>query len=182
MLKSSGLADSPDDVERFVKLLSQHQSRLANFIGAIVPDHQAAQDLLQDTIVVLWRKRDEYKDDSSFWAWACKVAYYEVQHYRRSAARSKLVFSGELVEHIADTAQQRYESNGDRVRALRNCLEKLPQKHRDIVHQRYSGTTSVGQIARQQKSSVNAVSKLLQRARLELLQCVEKTLAQEDNR
>ena len=180
MSQSSRPADSPDDVERFVNLLNQHQTRLANYIEAMVADYQAAQDLLQETSLVLWRKREQYKEESSFWAWACQVAYYEVQHYRRSAARSKLIFGGELVEQIADVAQQRYESHDERAIAVRGCLEKLPPKRREIVRQRYSGNTSVEQIARQEKTTANAVSKLLQRARQDLLQCVEQTLAQED--
>ena len=57
---------------KFVGLINQHQVRLGNFIETLVSDYQIAQDLLQNTSLVLWQKRAEFEEGSDFWAWACK--------------------------------------------------------------------------------------------------------------
>ncbi len=169
-----------DSQEQFVALMNQHQSRLSAFIESLVPDYQAALDLLQDTNLVLWRKREQFQPGSNFWAWASTVAYQEVLHHRRSFSRSKVVFSDKLVEQLADVSRERLETHDDRCRLLRLCLQELPERQRTTVERRYSEAASVGAIAAEQQTSVNAISKQLQRARLALLHCIERKLAEEE--
>jgi len=109
-LSSKPQGESDARTERFVALLSQHQTRLSHFLETLVPGFQAAQDLLQDTNLVLWRKRLEFEEGSNFWAWACSIAHYEVLHYRRSQQRSKLVFGDTFVERLADVSERRRKS------------------------------------------------------------------------
>ena len=174
-------SDAEARTERFVALMNQHQARLGSFIESLVPDYQAAQDVLQDANLILWRKRADFREGTNFWAWICSIAYHEVRHYRRSQSRSKLTFGDELTEQLAETTERRLETHDDRARLLRICLDKLPERQKDTVRERYSGATSVGDIARKQKTTTNAISKLLQRARASLLSCIEKLLAQEES-
>ena len=174
-------SDADARTERFVALMNQHQARLGSFVESLVPDYQAAQDVLQDTNLILWRKREDFHEGTNFWAWVCSIAFHEVQHFRRSQSRSKLIFGDELTEQLADVSERRLESHEDRCRLLRICFEKLPERQQATVKQRYSGTVSIGDIARRQNMTTNAISKLLQRARASLLDCMEQLMAQEES-
>ena len=176
----------PDDnaadarTERFVALMNQHQGRLSAFVESLVADFSAAQDILQDTNLILWRKRDNFRDGTNYWAWACKIAYNEVLHHRRTLSRSKLVFGDVLLEQLAAVTEERLEMHPDRTRLMRDCVEELSDRQRTAIQLRYSGTTTVAEIAEQQGTTANAVSKLLQRGRDALLECVERKLAEEE--
>jgi len=65
---------------------------------------------------------------------------------------------------------------------LRVCLKKLSPRQREAVSDRYLGSVSVQDIAQRQGTTANAISKLLQRSRLSLLKCIERTLGEEDQR
>jgi RNA polymerase sigma-70 factor (ECF subfamily) len=53
------MENHPPD-EQFVRLLTTHQSRLAGFIFALMASGDGAQDVLQETNLVLWRKAGEF--------------------------------------------------------------------------------------------------------------------------
>lgn len=167
--------------EQFVAAMNQHQARLAAFIESLTADYQSAQDLLQDTNLVLWRKRDEFALGTNFWAWASKIAYHEVLHHRRSLSRSKLVFSEMLLDQLAAVSSERLEHHDDRCRLLRVCLTELPPRQQTLVEHRYNGKRSVRQLAAQEETTPNAISKLLQRARHALLRCIEQKMSQEQS-
>ncbi len=170
--------DSPN-IEAFVSLLTEHQARLSNFLHALVPDDHAVQDLLQRTNLVLWRKSQDYEPGTNFWAWASRIAYYETLRYRRSMHREKLVFNDDILEKICQVAERRSLGQESRRRALRSCLEKLPQRQREFIRQRYTESVSLGTIGGRFGVTANAVGKVLQRARVSLLECIERAVAQE---
>ena len=67
--------------EELVSRLTSCQSALFAYILALVPRVDAAQDILQDTNVVIWRKLDDGTEVHNFIAWAREVARYKVLAY-----------------------------------------------------------------------------------------------------
>ena len=53
----------------FVELLTQHQRSLYGYIYTMVRNSSDSDDILQETNLVLWKKRLEYKTGTSFIAW-----------------------------------------------------------------------------------------------------------------
>ena len=97
--------------ETFVRLHSRYQQRIYAFILTLVPNPTDADDILQETGVVLWRKFDEFDLDTDFVHWAHKIAYYEVLKFRTRQGKERLCFDETLIEAMADTtaAQLRVE-------------------------------------------------------------------------
>jgi RNA polymerase sigma-70 factor (ECF subfamily) len=54
----------------------------------LVFSHQDAEEVFQNTSVVLWNKFGEFQPGSNFFAWASQVAYYEVLNYMRQICTS----------------------------------------------------------------------------------------------
>ena len=63
--------------------------------------------------------------------------------------------------------------------ALAACLEKLPEKDRTLVSQRYLEGATTKTVAATVGRSVDAVYKSLQRIRSALLACIRRTLVLE---
>ena len=72
---------SPD--EGFVELLTKYQLQLRSYIFALVRDSSAADDVMQDASVALWKMRQGYDPSRDFFRWACGVALIEVLRFRR---------------------------------------------------------------------------------------------------
>lgn len=164
--------------EQFVTLLTGHQSRLAGFIFALVPSNEAAQDILQETNLVLWRKADEFKSGTrdAFWAWASQVARYQVMAYKRDVLRDRHVLSEGFMQRVAKIAERVSADADRRSEALRSCIQKLPDDKRQIVEDRYIAAESVAEISTKTGKTRAAVGKLLFRVRKTLLDCVLREL------
>jgi len=168
------LADAQHQ-ERFVGHLTANQGRLYAYILSLLPDANAAHDVLQQSNMVLWRKVNDWPEDVPFMAWACRVAYYEVLSHRRDSRRDRLTFDDELVARLADESPEVDGAENDpRQLALRSCMSKLPESQRSLLHDRYGSSKSVGDIAERSGRSVGAVSQMLYRIRQELLSCIRQ--------
>ncbi|MCE9557191.1 MAG: sigma-70 family RNA polymerase sigma factor [Planctomycetes bacterium] len=171
-----------DPREQFVADLTDAQGRIAAYIRTLIPDHDRAKDVLQETNLVLWRKADEFTPGTEFGAWACKVAYFQVLAHRRDSGREQLLFDDELVGQVAATAERRGELFDQRQRAMRGCLKKLDARQREAIHAKYSLSLPIADMAVRFSSTSEAVKKLLFRARRALFACIERSISQEGQR
>jgi len=60
--------------KEFLRLLMANQHRIFGFIFALVPDMEAAEDLQQETMLVMWEKYREFKPGTNFAAWGIQIA------------------------------------------------------------------------------------------------------------
>lgn len=60
--------------KRLMALMTRHQRQIFAYIYTLVPDRHDAEDLLQETSLVICEKFDEFRPGSDFVAWACQIA------------------------------------------------------------------------------------------------------------
>lgn len=174
--------DSHKETERrkqLVALITQHQRRIFAYIYTLVPDRYDAEDLLQETSVVICEKFDEFREGTDFVAWACQIAYWRIRYSRQKFARSKVVYQQDLVDALAQTAAAMREELDERHEALAHCLQKLPSRDRDLVLTRYEPGSGVPEAAKRSGRSLEAAYKALARIRKLLFDCVSHRLASE---
>jgi len=134
-------------------------------------------DVLQETNLVLWRKRSDYDPDRPFANWACRIAHYQALSFLQSRGRKPHIsLSDELVEDLANRATQQLEQVDERVEQLRRCVAKLPTNQRSILQSRYQHNVSVIDLAEQLERQPQAVAMTLYRLRKSLKECVERAL------
>ena len=165
--------------EAFVRLLTVEQPRLYGFILTLIANEERAQDVLQETNVVLWRKASTYREGSNFGAWSKKVAYHQALACRRDRHRDRHLFDDELVGQLARVAERRLDEVADRTTALRICVTKLTQQERDLLYERYSLDRQVKEIASRSKRSASSISNIFFSIRRQLLECIERTVRAE---
>jgi RNA polymerase sigma-70 factor (ECF subfamily) len=165
----------PQRSEDFVRLMTEHQGRLFGYILSLLGDPDAANDVLQETNVVLWRDSREFKPGTHFRAWAFRVAHFQVMAWRQRRIRDRLVFEDDLLEALAFSARETDDAFESRQKLLDGCLEKLSEPQRDLLRRRYAAAGSVDSIARERGMSPNAVMQALFRIRQGLIQCVARS-------
>jgi RNA polymerase sigma-70 factor, ECF subfamily len=165
--------------EQFIRLLTEHQSRLYACILAMLGNPDAAGDVFQNANVAIWRKAATYAEGTSFWAWTSRIAHFEVLAYRKRRGRDRHIFDESLLANIAEEAAEQAESIAGDLAALQRCMEKLPLADQDLVRERYGPGGSVKRLAELRGRSAGAISQALYRIRAELADCVEQEQGQD---
>jgi RNA polymerase sigma-70 factor (ECF subfamily) len=163
--------------EEFVFLLARHERMLGGYVAAMVPHAQDADDILQDTKVVMWRSFEQYQAGTNFAAWARKIAFHRVLAFRKRKHRDPLDFSDEFLRAVSEEADLGAARLEQRQRVLQYCVAKLPSDHRTLVLLRYDEQLDLEEIAVRMNRTVGALYRLLSRVRFALYDCVSKHLS-----
>ncbi len=169
----------PQETEDFVALFSKGQQRVYAFILTLVPNWAEAEDVMQETNLVMWRKRSQFQPGTDFVRWGCQIAFFEVLKFRKRQKHDRLIFSDAFLSAVAEDTLALVDSLEVERNALSDCRKKLSLRDRDLLDRRYQpGATTKG-VAAEVNRSVDAVYKALQRIRAALLSCVRRALAME---
>jgi RNA polymerase sigma-70 factor (ECF subfamily) len=166
-----------DARKRLVALMTRHQRQIFSYIYVLVPNRSDAEDLLQETSLVICEKFNEFKEGTDFVAWACQIAYWRIRYSRQKFARSKIVFDQDLVDVLAQTAGEMADELDQRHEALAQCLQRLHPRDRELLLKRYEPGGTVDEAARRSGRTVQTAYKALARLRKLLFDCVTTRLA-----
>ncbi len=166
--------------EEFICLYSANHERLLHYIVTLLPNRQDAEDLLQDTSIILLQKFSEYQRGSSFFAWAARIAFYETQNLRRSKARAFAALNKRVATLLSEEAieESHYVDFSDSIySALQTCMNSLSTHSRELLMRRYADGADGNTLESEFKRSKNTLFKALERIRSALVLCVEQKLA-----
>jgi len=159
---------------RVQHLFIRHQSIIKAFILSLQPGFSDADDVLQETFLLITRRAESYQEGTNFVAWACVIARFKLLEARRKATAPAL--TEEAIIALSEDAPDESFFR-ERLPALQECLRKLAPRARELVWQRYHGELASGEIARQLGWKEPAVRVALSKARVFLRTCVEKQLS-----
>jgi RNA polymerase sigma-70 factor (ECF subfamily) len=158
--------------EAFVRLMTEHQGRLFGYLYSLTGHPDQANEILQETNVILWRDHAEFRPGSNFKAWAFRVAHFQFMAFRQRQIRDRLVFEDDVLGTLAEEAVRSDDLYEERRERLENCLSRLPKTQRELLRRRYAEGESLQDLAERQQSSANAVTQALFRIRQALIACV----------
>ena len=165
-----------NDQERFMRLWTTTQPSVANYIHALVRDRTAAEDLLQETALLIFRRFAEYDEQRPFLAWALGIARFKVMGLRRDAARSLLVFDDDALEQFTESWAEQTIGKSERGAALESCIDRLAGHAQRVVRLRYFEDLNAEQIAGKLGGNGATVRVALQRIRAQLRDCIERQI------
>lgn len=164
----------------FVRLLAAHERQLAEYVHALIPLWQDAEDVLQNAKLRLWEQFDSFQAGTDFAAWAFTIARYAVQTHRRDSQRQRVCFSDDLLEKISRHLPTISALAPDaRLLALIECVRALNKANRKLLTLVCTGRRKIKDIARDLGQTSSATYVALFRIRHSLHECVEKRLQKE---
>ena len=170
-LESTSLESQPSDP---VQLMLANQNRLFAFILSLVANREHANDVLQQTNLILWEKLDDFEPGTNFMAWAFQIARYQVMAHRQKQGRDRHVFDDEAVSLIASAFEQQSERFDERLTALKHCIQQLPDDGRRLIRRRYGDGWSVKNLAHELGQTANRLAVRLHRLRALLMECIQQ--------
>ncbi len=172
-------ARNPSQAE-FAEYLHQNQGRLYGYLHALVRDLNDADDLFQQTAVILWKKFPEFDPARSFFSWACGIARLEVANFLRVRGRRRLYFSDDFNLLLIEAQEEMTDAEIDgRREALTQCIEKLRARDRALLDECYNDAPDLHAIADKHGRSTHSIYNSLRRIRRSLFECIGRTLAHE---
>ena len=165
----------------FEILIRENADMLVAYLRSVVRDEHTVDDLFQETMLVAWRKIDEYDCKRPFGAWLRGIARNLLLPYFRGRARQHQTIDDASLEWLEERFAQIQTLRGDtlseKLSALRDCVQSLPEEYRRPIQLRYSETLSLSEIGNILQLATETLKKRLTRAKLRLADCLERKLA-----
>lgn len=173
--------DRDNQTETFVRLFAQSQYEIHSYVLTLLHNWADADDVMQATSIVLWRKFDQYQPGTDFVAWACRIAKFEVNNFRRVKGRDRLFFDDSLLESLAAVRLSMGEQLQTERELIDDCVAKLKPDDRELIHRCYSQKPITAKdVASELGRPTNTVYKALIRIRRTLYECVQRTSSARD--
>ena len=172
-------ASNPPSQQEFLRVFLANEREILKYVVALVPNLGDAQEIVQQTAVVLWEKFDQYDRERPFAPWACRFALNVTRQWIDRRKRWEALLDNGLAEELAMRREQLRVEFDARLNHLGQCLDKLPDEQRGLVESYYFQQTGVETLASQVQRSIDAVYKSLQRIRRQLRACIEKAQREE---
>lgn len=166
--------------EVFIELFTLHQWSVNGFIRTLVPNQSDAEDLLQETSLLMWRKFEEFELGTDFAAWACRIAHFKVLNFLKQKRQSRLCFDEDVVAQLAEVRIARAEQHNADQTALADCIRKLSEPDRLLLKSCYTKNQCIKNVAARLGRPVGSVYTSLHRIRQWLLNCVRRPRSQEE--
>lgn len=179
----SPVASSPDieappvPSEEFVQLFSRNQRKIYLHILKQVGNPTDAEEILQETNVVIWSKFNRFQPGTNFVAWSFQIANFEVLKFRDRRRSNRMVFAGDILEAIAQESEERDDDLDLRRAALQECLNTLRPGDRELIQNRYKPGNTGQSVAEDMGRPINSVYQSIGRIRKTLFECINRRLA-----
>lgn len=177
------MAEPQDDRRVVMKLALEHRAQLWGFLVGLTKDPARAEDLFQNTYLILCEKWDQYRPGTNFLGWARQIARFEFLASVDPERRPFVTAEMDVLEAAMRAAESEGEPASARREALRRCLAQMPEaRGRRVLELRYGEGLPGEKVAAQVGLSLNALYTLLSRVRRLLQDCIERRVRAEEAR
>lgn len=155
------------DRHAFEELYRKYQTRLARFVGNLIRHPQIVEEVLDDTLMVVWERAADFKGESKLSTWIFAIAY-------RKAMKAIRRYDAPIEDHEAENRASHEASPEDAFgqarlhRLLRNAMNELSPDHRGVVELTYFQDLSYREIAEIMNCPVDTVKTRMFYARRQL--------------
>ncbi len=180
--KGNHQTDCTKEVQQFLTLMAANQQKIYCYILSISPQISEADDIMQETMIIMWNKFRDFKSGTDFSAWGMKIALYRALNRRQKKANNMLFLDDDVMKLLSDDSAREMNQLEDRLEALKHCVQKLNQRDRLLIYLRYNQAEPVKNMAERVGRSCAAIYKALTRIHEQLMLCIHrKQLAESRN-
>ncbi len=142
----------------FRELVVQYQERLYWHIRRIVITHEDADDVLQETLIKVFRNIDGFKGESKLYSWMYRIATNESLSFLNRKSRMRGISNEELQDHLVQNLEADPYFDGDQAELeLQKALSTLPEKQRLVFNMKYFEALKYNEISEILETSVGGL-------------------------
>jgi RNA polymerase sigma-70 factor (ECF subfamily) len=149
-------------------LFARHHVRIYRFVLRLLRDEMAAEDIISDVFLDVWRQASRFEGRSAVSTWLIAIARFKALSQLRKRREDGLdEETAESIEEPSDDPELTVEKQ-DKGAKLRTCLTALSTEHREIIDLVYYHEKSVEEVAQIVGIPVNTVKTRMFYARKKL--------------
>ena len=169
----------PDARKLFEALVREHADMLTIYLKSSLGNTLDVDDLFQETMIVAWRRLDDFDHTRPFGPWLRGIARKLVLAHSRKRIRNLCspAVLDQLETRLTQIAAQQGDTWEDKLELVHACVKSLPEHYRTVVTHRYFRQQAIQHVSEALELSTAAVKKRLQRARSLLLECIQGKLS-----
>jgi RNA polymerase sigma-70 factor (ECF subfamily) len=172
------------DASEFERQCKEHRRALTAYAFACCRELNLAEDIVQETLLIAFQKREQYFPEADFGGWLLSIARHV--WFRERDRRRLLDHATRFVHDNASLVfdRERYgEIPWEREReALEGCLKKLDAVDQGLIQAHFTRRLTYVEIADVMRRTLAWVKVRMYRARIALLECVRLALRGEGGR
>ena len=167
--------------ERVLKAALEYRVELLTYARSLLGNYAAAEDAVQDAMLAVVKKFDQFQEGTSMLAWCRAIVRLEVLRVKQQRQRERSL-TERLLDDAIDAAfdqfqtAQRDEAAQDWHEVLKRCLGRVPDRGRKVLQARFADELSYEQIGQRVGMTLDAVRKTLFRLKKQVRLCAETTL------
>lgn len=167
--------------DEFVEELLKNQRPLYAYIASLLPNGDDADEVYQQTCLILWQKWEQFDHEKEFLSLACGVAYNELRNYLRKKDRRPITLSEDVLEQLSERRLEQQHVRTRRGVAVSHCLGELPDNERTLIEEIYATKKPVKDVADERGVSAGSLYTRAHRIRKRLMECVDRVVAREES-
>lgn len=142
------LADSQSYEKGFSLLVQTYQERLYWHIRQMLDAHDAADEVLQNTFIKIYKGIANFRGDAQLYTWLYRIASNECLTFLSKKKKTAFVDFDSPENNVANTLQSDdyFDSEGALV-LLQKAIDTLPEKQKEVFIMRYYDELSYNEIA-----------------------------------
>jgi len=163
------------DEAAFRQFFDGHFPRLYRFaLKRTDGDHDAAEEIVQKTLIAAMRKLQTYRGEATLFTWLCAICRREAAAWRVARGRHSAMMlpedAPEIRQQLAALAAMAARPDeafdrGETARLVQVALDLLPGSYSEVLEWKYIYGLSVAEISERMSTGPKAVESLLGRAR-----------------
>jgi RNA polymerase sigma-70 factor, ECF subfamily len=128
-------------------LFARHHVRVYRFVLRTVRDQTAAEDIVNDVFLDVWRTAVKYEGRSTVSTWILAIARFKaISAIRKRAPETLDEQTANAIEDDADDPESALQKK-DKGTVLRRCLDQLSAEQRQVIDLVYYHEKSVSEVA-----------------------------------
>lgn len=111
----------------FEEIYKTYWDRIFRLCMGFVNNHDAAQDLAQETFIIVWQKLETFRNESNIGTWIFRIAS---NNCLRQIEKEKRFPKSELPTNLSE---EKHRSIEPQIQFLYKCIAELPETDRIII-------------------------------------------------
>ncbi|MEO9571355.1 MAG: RNA polymerase sigma-70 factor [Polaribacter sp.] len=122
------------DKKSFKLLFDRYYKKLVDYTTSYTNDTQEAEDIVQQTFIILWTKRQKLSTEKSIKSYLYRITHNTYIDTYRKQKREDIFFNELKEQALTERITEDPEILEKRIIKLKDVIERLPEKCREILH------------------------------------------------
>jgi RNA polymerase sigma-70 factor (ECF subfamily) len=156
----------------FQEVLESHKKSVYYFIRRMVSSHEDADDITQDTFILVWKNLHQFQGNAQISTWIHRIAYRETLRWIKKTKKRQTL---SMINTPASSAQQ--DVNEEQMLLwLEEGIHILPEKQKAVFIYRYFDDKKYEEISEITGTSIGALKANFHHASLKIEQFLQSKI------